>query len=131
MLLLLLLNHFSHVRLCATPWTEARQALPSLGFSRQEYWSGLPLPSPTLMLVVVYSLSHIWLFCDPMDRSLPTSSVHGISQTNAGVGCHFLLQAIFLTQRSNPRLQHWQADFIPLRHQGSPTLMLVWNNKGR
>ena len=45
-LLLLLLSRFSRVRLCATPWTAAYQAPPSMGFSRQEYWSGLPLPSP-------------------------------------------------------------------------------------
>ena len=45
-LLLLLLSCFSHVRLCATPKTAAHQALPSLGFSRQEHWSGLPFPSP-------------------------------------------------------------------------------------
>jgi len=38
----------SHVRLFATPWTAAYQAPPSMGFSRQEYWSGLPLPSPKL-----------------------------------------------------------------------------------
>ena len=36
----------SHVRPSATPWTAAFQAPPSMGFSRQEYWSGLPLPSP-------------------------------------------------------------------------------------
>ena len=36
----------SHVRLLATPWTAAYQAPPSMGFSRQEYWSGEPLPSP-------------------------------------------------------------------------------------
>ena len=36
----------SHVRFFATPWTVAHQALPSMGFSRQEYWSGLPFPSP-------------------------------------------------------------------------------------
>ena len=46
LLLLLLLSHFSHVRLCATPETAAHQAPPSLGFSRQEHWSGLPFPSP-------------------------------------------------------------------------------------
>ena len=34
---------FSHARLLATPWTAARQASPSMGFSRQEYWSGVPL----------------------------------------------------------------------------------------
>ena len=36
----------SHVRLFATPWTAAHQAPPSMGFSRQEYWSGVLLPSP-------------------------------------------------------------------------------------
>ena len=36
----------SRVRLLATPWTAAHQAPPSMGFPRQEYWSGLPLPSP-------------------------------------------------------------------------------------
>ena len=36
----------SCVRLLATPWTAAHQAPPSMGFSRQEYWSALPLPSP-------------------------------------------------------------------------------------
>ena len=44
--LLLLLSHFSHVQLCATPQTATHQAPPSLGFSRQEHWSGLPFPSP-------------------------------------------------------------------------------------
>ena len=37
---------FSRVRLFATPWTVDYQAPPSMGFSRQEYWSGLPFPSP-------------------------------------------------------------------------------------
>ena len=46
LLLLLLLSRFSCVRLCATPWTAAYQASPSLGFSRQEHRSGLPFPSP-------------------------------------------------------------------------------------
>ena len=43
--LLLQLSRFSRVRLCATPETAAHQAPPSLGFSRQEHWSGLPFPS--------------------------------------------------------------------------------------
>jgi len=46
MLLLLLLSRFIHVKLCVTPETAAHQAPPSLGFSRQEHWSGLPIPSP-------------------------------------------------------------------------------------
>ena len=46
LLLLLLLSCFSRVRLSATPEMAAHQAPPSLGFSRQEHWSGLPFPSP-------------------------------------------------------------------------------------
>ena len=44
-MLLLQLSRFSRVQLC-DPWTAAHHALPSLGFSRQEHWSGLPSPSP-------------------------------------------------------------------------------------
>ena len=40
------MKSLSHVQLFATPWTVAYQASPSMGFSRQEYWSGLPFPSP-------------------------------------------------------------------------------------
>ena len=46
LLLLLLLSRFSRVRLCVTPQMAAQQAPLSLGFSRQEHWSGLPFPSP-------------------------------------------------------------------------------------
>ena len=41
------MKSLSRVRLSATPWTAAYQAPPSMGFSRQEYWSGVPLPSPS------------------------------------------------------------------------------------
>ena len=40
------MKSLSRVRLFVTPWTVAYQASPSMGFSRQEYWSGLPFPSP-------------------------------------------------------------------------------------
>ena len=46
LLLLLLLSCFSRDRLCVTPEMAAHQAAPSLGFSRQEHWNGLPFPSP-------------------------------------------------------------------------------------
>ena len=60
--------------------------------------------------------------CDPVDCSPPGSSVHGIFPgKNTGIGCHFLLQGIFLTQGSKPCLLHWQADSLPLSHPGSPT----------
>ena len=91
----------SRVRLLATPWTAAYQAPPSMGFSRQEYWSGVPLPS-------LYVCNHKWIhilqleldfmsyagactatscseflyliLCDLMDCSLPGFSLRGISQ---------------------------------------------------
>ena len=44
----LVLSHFSYVRLCATLWTVAHQAPLSMGFYRQEYWSGLPCPPPVI-----------------------------------------------------------------------------------
>ena len=43
----------SNARLLATPWTAADQAPLSMGFSRQEYWSGVPLPSPKLGLAPI------------------------------------------------------------------------------
>ena len=97
LLLLLLLSCFSRVRLCAIPQTAAHQAPASLGFSRQEHWSGLPFPSPICMKVKseseVAQLRPI--LSDPMDCSLPGSSVHGIFQAKStGVGCHRLLQIV-------------------------------------
>ena len=49
----------SCVRLSATPWTTAYQAPPSMGFSRQEYWSGVPLPSP-LWLAMAYKMIPVY-----------------------------------------------------------------------
>ena len=55
----------SRVRLCATPWTVAHQAPPSMGFSRQEYWSGVPLPFPPncvyVSLIIILSYPKSWL----------------------------------------------------------------------
>ena len=69
----------SRVRLLVIPWTAAYQASPSMGFSRQEHWSGLPFPSP-----MHESKSEVTQSCptlsNPMDCSLPGSSVHGIFQ---------------------------------------------------
>ena len=78
---MLLLSHFSRVRLCATPEMAAHQAPPSLGFSRQEHWSGLPFPSPMHKSEKwKWSRSVVSTLSDPMDCSLPGSSVHGIFQ---------------------------------------------------
>ena len=80
-MLLLLLSDFSRVQLCATPETAVHQAPPSLGFSRQEHWSGLPF---LLQCMKVKSESEVAqsypTLSDPMDCSLPGSSIHGIFQ---------------------------------------------------
>ena len=80
-LVLLLLSHFSRVRLCVTPQMAAHQAPPSLGFSRQEHWSGLHF---LLQCMKVKSESEVAQSCptlrDLMDCSLPGSSVLGIFQ---------------------------------------------------
>ena len=71
----------SRVRLLATPWTAAYQAPPSMGFSRQEYWSGVPLPSLLQSNAAASkSLQSCPTQCDPIDGSPPGSPVPGILQ---------------------------------------------------
>ena len=117
MLLLLLLNRFSCVWLCVTPYSAAHQAPPSLGFSRQEHWSGLPFPSPM-------HESEKW----QGSRSVVSDSSrpHGLQPTrllrpwdfpgkSTGVGCHCLLRT--------PRLPLFFLTMHPLFQwrSGSPT----------
>ena len=71
MLLLLLLSDFSRVQLCGTPQTAAHQGPLSLGFSRQEHWSGLPFPSP----MKVKSESELIQLCPTLQR------LHGLQPT--------------------------------------------------
>ena len=66
----------SYVWLC-DPKTAAHQAPPSLGFSRQEYWSGVLFPSPMRESEVAQSCLTL---SDPMDPSIPGSPIHGILQ---------------------------------------------------
>ena len=59
--------------------------------------------------------------CDPMDCSPPGSSIHRIfPDKNTGVGCHFLLQGIFLTQESNLGLPHCRQTLYHMSYKGSP-----------
>ena len=65
----------SRVQLFATPWTAVHMAPPSMGFSRQEYWSEVPSPSPESEVTQSYLI-----LCNPVDCSLWGFSVHGIFQ---------------------------------------------------
>ena len=100
-----LLDHSSESEVsqsCPTPcnpWTVAHEAPPSMGFSRQEYWSGLPFPSPGRSFR--YDLNQI-----PYDYSL--------------VGSLSFLHGIFPTQGSNPGLPHCMLILYQLSHQLSP-----------
>ena len=61
----------SHVQLFATPWTVAYQAPLSMGFSRQEYWSGLPFPSPGDLPDPGIELGSPTLWADALTSELP------------------------------------------------------------
>ena len=84
------------------------------GFMEKQYMHGCSVAQscPTL--------------CDPVDRSLPGSSVREISQ--AKLGCHFLLRGIFLIQGSNSRLLHWQVGSLPMSHLQSPKASTAHSN---
>jgi len=58
---MLLPSRFSRVQLCATPWTAAYQAPPSMGFSGQQYWSGVPFSSPTTYDIYIYIYIYIYI----------------------------------------------------------------------
>ena len=83
----------SHVRLLVTPWTAAHQAPPSMGFSRQEYWSGVPLPSPFTWLPLTYSLR---LFCI-FSRKPFLGSVSLIILTELCVFSLYLYDTLFIS----------------------------------
>ena len=82
----------SHVRLFATPWTAAYQAPPAMGFSRQEYWSGVPLPSPKFSCAAATAaklLQSCPTLCNPIDGSTPGSPIPGILQARTLSGLPF------------------------------------------
>ena len=74
-----LVQSFSCIQLFVTPWTAARQFPPSLGFSKQAHWSGLPFPSP-MHESEKWKWSRSVVSRDSMDCSLPGSSIHGSFQ---------------------------------------------------
>ena len=103
------LSHCSCVLGFAILWTVARQAPLSMRFSRQEYWSEMPLPSPEDFPHPRIESESPTLQAD----SLPSESSG--KPKNTRMGCHFLLQGIFPIQGLNPHLLgllRWQAFFF-------------------
>ena len=105
---LLLLSRFSRVRLCATPQTVAHQAPLSLGFCRQEHWSGLPFPSP---MYEKWKWSQS-VMSDPLwpHGLQPTRLLHPqeFLGKSTAVGCHFLLWEWDMTEW----LTHTQEQYL-------------------
>ena len=85
-----LLSGFSHVQFFVTPWTAAYQAPPSMGLSRQEYWSGLPLPSPRGSLLLLLShFSCVRLCVTPWTAAYQASLSMGFSRQEHWSGLPF------------------------------------------
>ena len=132
-IIILLLSRFSRVRLCATPQTAAHQAPSSLGFSRQEHWSGLPFPSPMHESEVAQSFPTL---SDPMDCSLPVSSVHGFSRQEYWSGVPLPSPIIILNEVKDKymiSLTWLQRNFIKQKqsHRHRKNLWLPKGLKGR
>ena len=115
----------SRVWLLVTPWTAAYQALPSMGFSRQEYWSGVPLPSSMCVLVASIVSSSF----NSIDYNPQGSSIHGILQARIleWVAIPFS-RVSSLTQGLNPGILYCRWILYYLSHQGSPKQ--IYSNSG-
>ena len=127
-------------------WSVAHEAPLSMEFSRQEYWIGLPFPSPGDLLnlgiePVSSALAGVFfttessgsISCSAVSDSLPS---HGLQPAkplcpwnspskNTGVGCHFLLQGIFSTQGSKLGIPTLQADSLPSEPPSYPTITTI------
>ena len=131
----------SRARLLVTPWTAAYQAPPSMGFSRQEYWNGVPLPSPMDYTVhgILQARILVWeafpFFrgssqprIKPMFPALQADSLPTEPQgkpKNTVVGGLSLIQGIFPTQESNPGLLHCRQILYQLSYQFSSVQSLT------
>ena len=112
-------NSLSRIWLLATPWTAAYQAPPCMGFSRQEYWSGVPLPSPTIHLVNHYSRlnSGIMETVPPVPRrnsSLPPWFPQGRSDQCSSIfwtGIHGKKHLIDTPECTHTSVCYWNVSF--------------------
>ena len=135
------------------PWTVACLAPLSMGFSRQEYWSGLPFSSPgnppnpgielaspaltggfftiespssvvVIWFVCVWTLSCVQLFETPWAVALQAPPSMGFCRQEYWSGLPFPPPGDLLTQGSDPRLLHGQADSLPSESPGKPSYLV-------
>ena len=104
---LLLLSCFSHVRLCVTPWTAAHQARLSLGFSRQEYWSRLPFPSP-IHACMLSHFSRVRLCATPWTAAHQAPLSTGFSRQEYWSGLPFPSPSLWVSTIIISILQMWR-----------------------
>ena len=83
------------VRLFATPWTIAHQAPPSMGLSRQEYWSGLPFPSPGDLPDPGIEPRSPALQADALTSEPPGKQVLGKNATEVKCPCHYGISGLY------------------------------------
>ena len=146
-----MLSCSSCARLFATPWTVTHQAPLSVGYTRQECWSGLPCPlpgglpnpgmEPEPMSLMSPALTGRFFTTRKQKQSRSVMSDSSRSQglshpwdspgKNTGGGCHALFQGIFLTQGLNPHLLHWQEGSLPLVPPDKHTKLCTGLTKGR
>ena len=115
MTLFYVLSYFSCIRLFAILWTVALQAPLSMGFSRQEYRTGLPFPPPGDLPNPGIEPRSPTLQADSLAAEPPGKP------ENTGVGSLSLRHQIFPTQEWNPGLPHCRQILNQLSHQGSRT----------
>ena len=122
------MKSLSRVQLFVTPWTVTYQGPPSMGFSRQEYWSGFPFPSPGDLPHPGIQPGSAALQADALP-SEPPGKPHELYSPwnspgqNTGVESLSLLQEIFPTQGSNPGLPPCRLILYQLSHKGSPIIV--------
>ena len=100
----------------------------------KEFWALLRFREEAASLLIprshVKPAFSVMADCAPWAVALQAPLSTGFFRKNTGVGCHFLLQGIFLTQRSNPCLLHWHVSSLPLSHLRSPLHMKAARLRG-
>ena len=135
------MKSLNRIWLVGTPWTAAHQAPPSMGFSRQEHWSGVPLPSPSalvginkdlanvcVLFCVLNYFSRVLLFVTLWTVTCQAPLLMGFFRQEYWSGLLCPPPGVFPTQGSNWSLLpllHWQMGSLPLAPAGKPLANVI------